>query len=200
MRSAFLVVLFFWVLPAGARVADLHTEIRVAKSGDLTVTERMTVVAPGGRQHRQTTYRASRRIAFLADHDALHWSLKGGERITAEVILPESVPARQIRAEASGGDAQIFVRDGRAAFRSQDGVAIVVRFPKGVVVEPTLAERARWIFSDYFSAVLVGLALVLTVLTLLQLRKRSRKTRIQGQIVSQKPNVLTLLMRSILGK
>jgi hypothetical protein len=181
MRSAFLVVLFFWVLPAGARVADLHTEIRVAKSGDLTVTERMTVVAPGGRQHRQTTYRASRRIAFLADHDALHWSLKGGERITAEVILPESVPARQIRAEASGGDAQIFVRDGRAAFRSQDGVAIVVRFPKGVVVEPTLAERARWIFSDYFSAVLVGLALVLTVLTLLQFRKRSRKTRIRGQ-------------------
>jgi hypothetical protein len=73
------------------------------------------------------------------------------------------------------------VRDGRAAFRSQDGIAIVVRFPKGIVVEPTLTERARWIFSDYFSAVLVGLALVLTVLTLLQFRKRSRKTRIRGQ-------------------
>jgi hypothetical protein len=181
MRTLFLITLLFWVLSADARVADLHTEIRVAKSGDVTVTERMTVVAPQGRQHRQTTYRATRRIAFLADHDALHWSLKGAERITAEVILPDSVPARQIRAEASGGDAQVFVRDGRAAFRSRDGVAIVVRFPKGVVVEPSLAERAQWIFSDYFGAVLVALTLVLTAVTLLLLHKLSRKTRIRGQ-------------------
>ena len=85
------------MLPAAARVADMHTEIRVAKSGELTITERITVVAPEGRQTRQTAYRASRRIAFLADHDALHWNLKGAERITAEVVLPESVPARQIR-------------------------------------------------------------------------------------------------------
>ena len=180
MRTLFLITLIFWVLSAEARVADLHTEIRVAKSGDVTVTERMTVVAPEGRRHRQTTYRATRRIAFLADHDALHWSLKGGERITAEVILPESVPARQIRAEANG-DAQVFVRDGRAAFRSRDGVAIVVRFPKGVVLEPSLAERAHWIFSDYFGAVLVALTLVLTAVTLLLLHKLSPKTRIRGQ-------------------
>jgi hypothetical protein len=163
------------MLPAAARVADLHTEIRVAKSGELTITERMTVVAPEGRQTRQTAYRASRRIAFLADHDALHWNLKGAERITAEVVLPESVPARQIRAEASGGDAQVFVRDGRTAFRSHDGVVIVVRFPKGVVVEPTIAERAQWILSDYFDAVLIALALILTV-TLLLLRKTSFRT------------------------
>jgi hypothetical protein len=181
MRSVFLIAFLLWMLPAAARVADLHTEIRVDKSGELTITERTTVLAPQGRQHRQAIHRAARRIEFLADHDALHWSLNGAERITAEIILPEAVPARLIRAEASRRDAQIFVRDGRAAFRSQDGVAIVVRFPKGVVVEPTLAERARWIFSDYFSAVLVGLALVLTVLTLLQFRKRSRKTRIRGQ-------------------
>lgn len=175
MRSALLVASFFWVLPAAARVADLHTEIRVAKSGELTVTERTTVLAPEGRQHRQSTYRATRRIAYLGDHDALHWSLKGGENVTAEVILPESVPARQIRAEASARDAQVFVRDGRAAFRSRDGVAIVVRFPKGVVVEPGIAERARWIFSDYFGAVLIALTLVLTAATLLQLRKLARK-------------------------
>lgn len=181
MKSVFLAAFLFWVLPAAARVADLHAEIRVAKSGELTVTERTTAVAPEGRQTRQVTYRAARRIAFLADHDALHWSLKGAERITAEVILPEGVPARQIRAEASGRDAQVFVRDGRAAFRSHDSVAIVVRFPKGVVVEPGIAERAHWIFSDYFGAVLIGLTLVLTTVTLLQLRKLSRKTRIRGR-------------------
>jgi hypothetical protein len=181
MKPAFLIALLFWVLPAAARVADLHTEIRVAKSGDLTITERTTVVGPEGRQTGQVTYRVSRRIAFLADHDALHWTPKGAERITAEVILPESVPARQIRAEASGRDAQVFVRDGRAAFRSRDGVAIVVRFPKGVVAEPGIAERARWILSDHIAAVLIVVTLVLTLATLLLLRKSSRKNRVRGQ-------------------
>jgi hypothetical protein len=176
MRSAALIAFVFWMLPAAARVADLHTEIRVAKSGELTVTERMAVLAPEGRQHRQAIYRATGRIAFLADHDALHWRLEGAERITAEIILPEAVPARLIKAEASGRDAQIFVRDGRAAFRSEDGVAIVVRFPKGVVVEPSFAERAQWIFSEHFGAVLLLITFVLTAITLLQLRRLSAKS------------------------
>ncbi|HEU4350890.1 MAG TPA: hypothetical protein VFR66_03360 [Burkholderiales bacterium] len=176
MRSAVFIAFFCWMLPAAAGVADLHVEIRVAKSGELTITERTTVLAPEGRQHRQTIHRATRRIEFLADHDALQWRLEGAERITAEIILPEAVPARLIKAEASGRDAQIFLRDGRAAFRSEDGVAIVVRFPKGVVVEPSFAERAQWIFSEHFGAVLIVITLVLTVLTLLQLRKVSTKT------------------------
>jgi hypothetical protein len=164
MRSVLLIAFFSSVLPAAARAADLHTEIRVAKSGELTIIERTTVVAREGRQHRQVSYLASRRIAFLEDHDALRWTLKGAERITAEVILPESVPARSIRAEASGGDAQVFVRDGRAAFRTRDGVTIIVRFPKGVVVEPSFAERAQWFISDHLEALLLALALVLTVI------------------------------------
>jgi hypothetical protein len=176
MRSGFLIAFLLWMLPAAARVADLHTEIRVDKSGELTITERTTVLAPQGRQHRQAIHRAARRIEFLADHDALHWSLNGAERITAEIILPEAVPARLIRAEASRRDAQIFVRDGRAAFRSEDGVAIVVRFPKGVVVEPSIAERAQWIFSEHFGAVLLVITFVLTAVTLLQLRRLSTKT------------------------
>jgi hypothetical protein len=181
VKSVILLTCLLWVLSAEARVADLHTEIRVARSGEVTVSERMTVATPEGRQHRHTTYRAARRIAFLADYDALHWRLNGGERITAEVILPESVPARHIRAEASGSDAQVFVRDGRAAFRSGDGAEIVVRFPKGVVEAPSLAERAHWIISDYFGPLLVALTLVLTAVTLLLLHALSRKTRIRGQ-------------------
>lgn len=176
MRRVVLIGFLLWMLPAAARVADLHTEIRVDKSGELTITERTTVLAPEGRQHRQAIHRATRRIEFLADHDALHWSLNGAERITAEIILPEPVPARLIKAEASGRVAQIFVRDGRAAFRSEDAVAIVLRFPKGVVVEPSFAERAQWIFSEHFGAVLLVMTFVLTAITLLQLRRHSTKT------------------------
>jgi hypothetical protein len=176
MRGALVIALVLWVPPAAARI-DLHTEIRLAKSGEVTVTERTMVVAADGRQHRQVTYGASRRIAFLAEYDELHWTLKGAERITAEVILPERVPARQIRAEASGGDAQVFVRDGRAAFRTHDGVAIVVRFPKGVVIEPSFGERAQWFVSDHFEAVLIALALVLTVTLAIRFRVRKNELR-----------------------
>lgn len=216
MRSAILLVAFFWALAAHARVVDLHSDIRVAKSGELTVTERITVIAekaasglqrelprasrvidvirnghpepyalegarlriggagvPEGRHLYQVTYRCARRIAFLADHDALHWNLKGGERITAEVVLPASVAARQIKVEGSG-NYQSFVRDGRAAFRASDGTAIVVRFPKGVVAEPGLGQRTRWFFSDYFGALLVLAMLALTAWVLILIRGQGR--------------------------
>ena len=211
-----LLIGFFLAFPVQARVLDVHAEIRVAKSGELTVIERITVEGrnqadalqrelpqaarvadvirnghsesyvldgarlrlggaplPEGRHLYQITYRAARRIAFLGDHDALHWSVKGGERVTAEVILPEGVPARQIKVEASGGEYQSFVRDGRAAFRARDGIALVVRFPKGVVAEPGIGQRAHWFFSDYLGALLVLAAVGLSAWVLLQLRRLS---------------------------
>ena len=174
MRSAVLIAFLFWMLPAAARVADLHTEIRVDKSGELTITERTTVLAPECRQHRHTIHRAARRIEFLADHDALHWSLNGAERITAEIILPQAVPARLIKAEASGRDAQIFVRDGRAAFRARDYMSIVVRFPKGVVADPGLGGRVRWFFEDFAGLILICVGLGLTAALLLRLQKLSK--------------------------
>jgi hypothetical protein len=217
LRKIISALLMMLSTCAVARVLDLHSEIRVAKSGELTVIERITLEArektgalerelppgsqvvdvirnghperyvldgarlrvggapPAGRHLYQITYRAARRIAFLGDHDALHWSLKGGERMTAEVILPQSVPARQIKAEGSGTGTQSFVRDGRAAFRSQDAVAIVVRFPKGVVAEPGFGRRASWFFSDYFGALLVAAGLGLTAWVLLLLKKLSAR-------------------------
>ena len=216
----FLLVLAAFLAPsAHARVLDLHTEIRVAKSGELTVIERITLEAAKdapplerelprearvvdlvrdghaqafvldgtrlrtggpppreGRHLYQLTYRAVRRVAFLGDHDALHWSLKGGERMTAEVILPASVPARQLRLEASGAEYRSLVRDGRAAFRSEAPIALVVRFPKGVVAEPNLTERAAWFFSDYFGVVTVSGLLALSALVLHLIRGQGRNS------------------------
>ena len=228
MRGSLPVTFLFLgislVTSTSARVLDVHSEIRVAKSGELTVTERITVEAhektgalqrelppgslvvevirnghperyalddgmrlraggdalPAGRHLYQITYRCPRRIAFLPDHDALHWNLKGAGRVTAEVILPSSVPAREIKVEASGGSCQgggicqTFIRNGRAAFRGQGDIGIVVRFPKGVVAEPAIDERARWFFSDYFGAVLVLALIALTAGFLIQARKLSR--------------------------
>ena len=190
MRLAVLCAALLCTASAGARVLDLHSEIRVGKSGELTVIERITeetrkdAARPPEKRTRQVTYRVERRIVFLGDHDALHWNLKGAERMTAEVILPASVPARQIKAEvatsapgARAGEYQSFVRDGRAAFRSQEPIAFVVRFPKGVVAEPGLGERAGWFFSDYFGIVVVAALLASTALVLHLIRGQTRAVR-----------------------
>ena len=193
---------------AAAAAADpppeLYSEIRVAKNGELTVTERITLESraerpalvrelpkgaqivdvvrnghpepwvvnadrlrvggalPAGRHFFQITYRHARGLVYLGDHDALHWSLKAGGRVTGEVILPGAVPAAQIRVEATGGPHQSFVRDGRAAFRSRGDLAIVVRFPKAVVDSPGVAQQARWALLDYWP-LLAAIALVVAV-------------------------------------
>jgi hypothetical protein len=85
-------------------------------------------------------------VRFLDAHDELHWRLGPAERITAEIVLPSSVPRREIRTDA-GKDAQSFVRDGRAAFRAMRAIAphekvmVVVRFPKNVVSQPKTDYR-----------------------------------------------------------
>jgi hypothetical protein len=180
-----------------ARVVDFHSDIRIARDGELSVTERITLEVderqphsvlrrglrapfvvgdvirnghpepweidlqgeqpslrigkPGaalaqGRHTYQIAWRSREQVRFLADHDELQWRLGPGERITAEIVLPSSVPAREIRAEA-GKDAQSFVRDGRAAFRAtrpiapHEEVSVTVRFPKNVVHAPKFDWR-----------------------------------------------------------
>jgi len=213
VKKLFLLLLALLPAPAVARVVDLHSDIRIARSGELSVTERITlevddrqphsvllhelhgsvtvgdvirngypepwVLEPGsdgarlrigkpgealphGRHTYQIAYRSEGQVHFLDRHDELQWRLGPAERITAEIVLPVSVPAREIKADA-GKDAQSFVRDGRAAFRSMRAIApheevmVVVRFPKNVVERPKVDRRG-------LLAVLVLLGLAAAVL------------------------------------
>jgi hypothetical protein len=192
MRYVLFFVAFACAPASDARILDLHVEIRIAKSGELTVTERITfeasdkaaqVVAltkdvhPEGRRRDQVTYRAARRnLAFLREHDALHWNLKGAEHVSAEVILPAAVPAGRIDVDAKGGEYQSFVRDGRAAFRALQPISLVVRFPKGVVTAPSLGERVQWFFSDYPGLLVVFAMLGLSAWVLTTIRGQGRKS------------------------
>ncbi len=192
MNRLFLLLLALLPAQAVSRVVDFHSDIRIARSGELVVTERITLevddrqphsvlrrelrgpaavsdvirnghpepwvleaeaggarlrigkpgeALPHGRHTYQIAYRTDGQVRFLDRHDELQWRLGPAERITAEIVLPLSVPAREIRADA-GKDAQSFVRDGRAAFRSLRAIApheevmVVVRFPKNVVERP----------------------------------------------------------------
>jgi hypothetical protein len=203
-------------------VLDLHGQIRIAKSGELTVIERITIEAregasglsrelpPGskivdvvrnghpepwvldgrrlrvgaaplakGRHRYEITYRSLRQVHFLDQYDELRWSIGGlaMERVTAEIILPVSVPRHELRVRT---EHESFVRDGRAAFRSRkpltgkESLGFTLRFPKGVVTPPGVEQRARWWWDDYRGLLGVLVLLLGAAAVLLHLRAAAR--------------------------
>lgn len=142
------------------------------------------LVSPGSHVY-EIRYRTARQIGHFAEHDELYWNVNGNgwtfafDHLSAEVRLPHAVPANELRAEAytgpqgaRGRDYQYMVRDGAVgftstrAFRPQEGMTIVVSFPKGIVSEPGLARRVGWFVSQNLAvaAGVAGLVLMLAFL------------------------------------
>jgi hypothetical protein len=128
-------------------------------------------------------YRTTRQIGFFVDHDELYWNAIGTgwdfaiERGSVEVRLPEAVPVERMAAEGytgpqggRGADYSARVNAPGVArwqlterLQPHEGLTIVLSFPKGIVAEPTQADRARWVLADNRGVLvaLVGCALLL---------------------------------------
>ena len=123
-------------------------------------------LAPG-RYAYEIVYRTGRQIGFFSEHDELYWNVNGNgwtfafDAISAEVALPAAVPAERIKAEAytgrfgdRGRDYRVEILEGKTVFTgtrklaAREGLTIVVSFPKGVVAEPSRAQRAKWFLED----------------------------------------------------
>ena len=154
---------------------------RLSNGSRLRIGRADTPLAPGMHVY-EIHYRTARQIGHFADHDELYWNVNGNgwtfafDHLSAEVRLPKSVPASELRAEAytgpqgaRGRDYQYMVRDGAVGFtstarlRPHEGMTIVVGFPKGIVAEPGLGRRIGWLLSQNTGAAtgLAGLALML---------------------------------------
>jgi len=165
---------------AGARVKVPFQVIAVSRNGNTEMWsvqaygngERIrignaTVTLPRGRHVYEITYRTSRQLGFLQDHDELYWNVNGNgwtfamDRISADVALPATVGADKLKLEAytgsqgeRGRDYQAEAREGGASFRTtralgpQQGLTIVVEFPKGIVKEPSFLNRLYWWIGD----------------------------------------------------
>ena len=155
---------------------------RIAGGVRIRMRDASAVLQPGEHEYR-IAYRTARKIGFFEQHDELRWNVNGSggelpfERLSAEVRLPEPVPAGELEVRAHTGspggrgrDYQAFVRPGSAALRVTRPLApgepfsIAVAFPKGVVAEPGLAERAAaWVDSHRALALALAVLLVLAV-------------------------------------
>jgi len=122
-------------------------------------------------------YRTTRQLGFFADHDELYWNAIGTgwdfpiEQGGALVRLPQPVPVADMAAEGytgvQGTRGQDYVADTpepglarwrlTAPLRPGEGFTLVLSFPKGLVPEPTAAQKLLWLLRDN-RALLVALA------------------------------------------
>ena len=128
-------------------------------------------------------YRANRILGFFEQHDELYWNVTGNnwafpiDEASATIRLEFDAPRDALLVEGYTGrlgskaqDYGRFLDDaGNVQFRANNalppahGLTVVVGWPKGYVIEPTLADRIGWLLKDNRNllAALAGLVLLL---------------------------------------
>ena len=125
-------------------------------------------------------YRTTRQLGFFAAQDELYWNAIGTgwifpiESARVDVFLPQAVPEAQLQAEGYTGPQGAQGRDYQVTFPApghvrwtlaqplapQEGMTIVLGFPKGIVVAPTRAQRLWWLLKDNRGVLIALVALV----------------------------------------
>ncbi|MCX7564087.1 DUF2207 domain-containing protein [Xanthomonadaceae bacterium XH05] len=113
-------------------------------------------------------YRTTRQIGFFPEHDELYWNAIGTgwafpiDAAQVQVRLPKPVPMARMSVEgytgAQGAKDQNYVASvlepGIAHWRlttslaPQEGLTIVLGFPKGLLPEPSQSQRIGWLLMD----------------------------------------------------
>ena len=141
-------------------------------------------------------YRTARQLGFFEDHDELYWNVTGNgwdffiDEASASVHLPGNPSRDSIRVEGytgpQGARGQAYsaetASDGAQArivttraLPPQNGLTVVVSFPKGIVSKPDLARNLSWFAADNRREAVMAIGLlVLTGFLYLQWRRVGR--------------------------
>lgn len=130
--------------------------------------------APSGRHIYSISYRTNYQLGFFEEHDELYWNAIGPDwvfpidRAAVKVVLPEPVAANSIKTGlytgsfgAKGQAAKSGSLESGAWYETTEGLpaknsfTIVMSFPKGVIVEPTQAQKLQRLLRDN-AAILVA--------------------------------------------
>lgn len=131
-------------------------------------------------------YRTARQLGFFEEHDELYWNVTGNgwgfaiERASATVTLPGHVDRGQVRVEGYTGVQGSTARDyaayvdaegrawiaARGVLAPENGLTVVVAFPKGVVIAPDLDQRLHWFALDNRREALLAIGLLILVVFL----------------------------------
>jgi uncharacterized membrane protein YgcG len=123
---------------------------------------------PAGEHVYTLSYETDRQLGFFPDHDELYWNVTGNgwgfpiDRASARVTLPATVGRDALTMEGYVGVQGSRERSYEAAIEGpssatiattrplapNEGLTLVMTWPKGVVAEPTAAERTLRLLTD----------------------------------------------------
>jgi len=161
------------------------------------------VFIPAGDYTYAITYKTSRQIGFFEDHDELYWNVTGNgwsfaiEKASAVVHLPQPVPKEKLKLAAYTGRQGAKGKDftsqvnpqGEPSFgatrrlASEEGLTIVVGWPKGHVVALTSSEEMKYFFYDNAGLVVGVFGLVLVFIYLFGAWEKVGKDPAKGTII-----------------
>ena len=160
------------------------------------------LLTPG--EHTFTlNYRTDRQLGFFRDHDELYWNVTGNgwvfpiETASARVNLPAGVPADKVSLEGYTGPmgakdqnfASVLTPEGRAVFKTtrrlaaNEGLTIVVLWPKGFVQEPSPADKSFHFLKDNLTALVAFVGLVVLLLYYVLVWFRAGRDPARGTIM-----------------
>ena len=150
-------------------------------------------------------YRANRLLGFFEEHDELYWNVTGNrwafpiDKASAKVILEFEAPRDQLVVEAytgrlgsKGKDYGHFLDEaGSVNFVSNKplppahGMTVVVAWPKGFVVAPTLTQRVGWLLGDNRNLLTAVIGFVLLLAYYIPIWRKEGRDPEQGVIVTR---------------
>lgn len=159
-----------------------HTE--ALSNGIRIYMGRKEVLLPPGEHTYTLSYRTDRQLGFFKEHDELYWNVTGNgwifpiETAAATVLLPPGVPADGMTLSGytgpTGATGQNFTAalapDGKAVFKTtrrlnaNEGLTLVVGWPKGFVREPTSSEKTVHFLKDNLTLLAAVIAFVVLLL------------------------------------
>lgn len=139
------------------------------------------VILPPGQYRYEISYTVNRAIGFFKNHDELYWNVTGNgwkfpiEHATAEVFLPTDAAISKITAYTGAqgqtgkeyrqhtphsNQAVIVTTKPLNAFQ---GLTIAIAWPKGIITEPTTADKLNWLITDNTSLVFLVIMLLIII-------------------------------------
>jgi uncharacterized membrane protein YgcG len=119
-------------------------------------------------------YTTTRQLGFFKDHDELFWNVTGNgwifpiQHADATVHLPPLIPATQVKLAGYTGRQGSYESSLTSApqdsgfqfaatrpLRSQEGLTILLTWPKGFFAEPTPSQKLQFFFQDNRDALLL---------------------------------------------
>ncbi len=160
------------------------------------------LLTPG--EHTFTlSYRTDRQLGFFRDHDELYWNVTGNgwvfpiETASARINLPAGISADKVTLEGYTGPmgakdqdfSSALTPDGRAVFKTtrrlaaNEGLTIVVLWPKGFVQEPSPADKTFHFLKDNLTALVAFVGLVVLLLYYVLVWFRAGRDPARGTIM-----------------